>query len=102
VAEQRYNKYKAQGFEAYFVVAETGNYGQKADAAVCAAIRDEYGLTMPVLFDPDNLLGKAYGWATSPPNERNIVFGPGAQIVFIGHYTSQSTIEELIVTELAQ
>lgn len=35
----------------FFIIAET-NFGTDPDSQYCAQVRDAFGLTMPVLYDP--------------------------------------------------
>ncbi len=65
----------------YFVVKEDAN-GADPTPAYCQGIRDQYGLTMPVLMDPDNLLGQSLGYGGPKFNQWNVVLGPGVTIAF--------------------
>ncbi len=77
----------------YFVIKENPNGGTPS-AAYCQGIRDQYGLTMPVLLDPDNLLGQALGYYF-PFNDRNVLIGPDMTIT-MKQYGKLMWIEDAI------
>ena len=62
MAEPRYQKYKDQGLQAWILLSEDAN-GDSPSLEYCKGIRDQYGLTMPVLIDPDGVLPGALGYA---------------------------------------
>lgn len=84
-ADELYRGFRAGAedrFEMFFVVAENDE-GGPADAAFCRTIRDQYGLSMPVLYQPEGLFPEALG---IPPNELHIVMGPENRIRWLQHY----------------
>ncbi len=97
VAEQRYQQYKNQGFETFFYVAET-NSGQTPDANYCKAIRDQYGLTMPVLYGPLSALGSI--GISGAPNDWNVLIDKGGQLLYRKKGGGQSTVTSQIEAEL--
>ena len=50
-----WNKYREQSFDMYFVVTAPASYDVAPTQDTCAAYRDQYGLKMKVLFDPDGV-----------------------------------------------
>lgn len=84
-ADALYAEYRIgaeEDFEMFFVVAENDD-GGPADAAFCRTIRDQYGLSMPVLWQPEGLFADTLD---IPPNEFHIVMGPGNEILWLQHY----------------
>ncbi len=53
-------EYSARGVEGYFVVSADGSFNAPTQS-LCNEVRDRYGLTMPVLFDPTGALQTALG-----------------------------------------
>ena len=78
-------------FEGWMVISETSSFGRPT-AATCAAVRDRYGVHMPVLIDPDGLLQTALGVA---PNEIHVVLEQGARIRWIGHYAGDEVAAQI-------
>lgn len=97
VAEQRYQAYKDQGFQAFFYVSETPQ-GKPPDAAYCKTVRAKYGLTMPVLYGSASALG-AIG-ISLPSNDYNIVLDKGGKILYYKKGGNQSAITNLIEGQL--
>jgi hypothetical protein len=50
-----YEKYHPLGMEMYFVITSMSHTQDYPDKADCAAVKKQFGLVMPVLFDPDGL-----------------------------------------------
>lgn len=96
--EQRYQKYKDLGYQQYMVIGDAAGFGSPPTASYCKQIKQQYGLTFPVLYDPTGKLAAAYGYGAE--NERNFVFSQGSVIEFIGHYSSQSTVDAKIASIL--
>lgn len=82
-------------FEAWTVISEDSGFAP-ADAEDCAAIRDRYGLRMPVLYDPTGAFQDAFD---VPANEVHVVLRRGAVIDWKGRYAGdevESRIEAVI------
>ncbi len=73
--------------------------GGPVTAAYCQGIRDQYDLTMPVLMDPDNLLGQALGY-DAPFNHRQVVLGPVVTITLKQKGGSNAVIQAAIENAL--
>lgn len=82
----------------YFVVKETSS-GSDPSPAYCQSIRDQYGLTMPVLMDPDNLLGQALGYG-APFNHRQLVLSAGPTIILNQKGGSSAAVQAAIENAL--
>ncbi|MCA9610062.1 MAG: redoxin domain-containing protein [Myxococcales bacterium] len=96
-ANRIYDRFAAGGgFEAYLVISENSSFGEP-DADVCAAVRDRYGIHMPVLFDPGTAFEDTFGVAS---NEVQIVLRDGARIEWKGHYAGDM-VEARIEATLA-
>jgi hypothetical protein len=67
-------------FEAWILVSEDAALGQSS-AALCASVRDRYGLHMPVLFDRDAAFQTLFQVA---PNEIHLVLSDEARIERVG------------------
>jgi len=80
-ANALWERFRSQNFQAYFVIADD-NQASPPDAAYCAQIREQYGLTMPVLFDAD---GSFVNALQVPTNDVHIVFGVNNEIVHKTH-----------------
>lgn len=93
MANPRVERYADEDFAALFVVAENDLYGP-ADANVCARTRDEYGLTMPVLYDPEGKLQDAFGW--SRVNDWDIVLGRGGTVLYFQQFAPEADVEQAI------
>ncbi|MFT7578959.1 MAG: hypothetical protein ACI9MR_000621 [Myxococcota bacterium] len=61
-----------------FVVITENNSGSPPNAAYCRAIRDAFGLTMPVLYDPTGEFLSAAGLGS--PNAWGVVTSEGVVI----------------------
>ena len=90
--ENRYQMYKNQGYKQYLLInaAQSG----PPTSTYCAQVRDQYGLTFPVLYDPTGAFTNAYGFAGA--NEQNLVIKAGGEIVLNKRYASQSEVQQAI------
>ncbi len=82
----------------YFVVKETSGGGPPTQA-YSQPLRDQNGLTMPVLLDPDNLLGQALGYG-APFNHRHVVLGPGVTLSLKQKGGSNASVQAAIENAL--
>ncbi len=96
-ANRIYRAFSSESFAAWMVISEDAGFAAP-DAADCAAIRDRYGIEMPVLIDPTGALQSLLGVA---PNEVHVVLGEGARIDWVGHYAG-SMVESRIRATLAR
>ncbi len=71
----------------YLVITNTGNFGSLPDAAYCAAVRDNFGLTMPVLFDANGVFPGHTGTGTK---DEHIVLDETGTIVHTSGSQSQA------------
>ncbi len=90
-AEDLYQTYEPRGLGAFFLITETESF-EPPDASSCSAIRERYGLTMPVLYDGQGQFQEIYG---VPPNDINIVTGESCKIVLKEQYSSEQVQPEL-------
>lgn len=67
-------------FEAWILVTEDAAMGPSS-AALCASVRDRYGLHMPVLFDPEGVFEATYQVA---PNEMHLILSDEGRIERVG------------------
>ena len=70
--------------------------GSAANAGLCNAIRDEYGLTMTVVMDPTGAT-EAYG-----SNDLFMVTDAEAVITFKRRFASELAVQDAIERELAR
>ena len=97
-AEQVYQTYRAQGgndFEAWIIVTQTNTFGAP-NANHCRSVRSQYGLTMPVLYDPNGDWVRMMGIST---NHYNIVLGPENRIEYKNQsddFTWRPIIQQLL------
>lgn len=97
-ANRIYDRFAAgDDFAAVMIVSEDSGFGEP-DAADCAAIRDRYGIRMPVLFDPGTTFEDTFGVAS---NEVHVVLRDGARIEWKGHYAGDQ-VEGRIEATLAR
>lgn len=92
--EKRYQDYKAQGYKQYLLINDASGFGSKPTSTYCKQIRDMYGLTFPVLFDPTGAFTAAYGFTGS--NEQNIVLDEGGVIIYKKRYANQNEVKTVI------
>ncbi len=64
------------------MISATRDFGAPSQAT-CAEIRDRYGLTMPVLFDPTGALQTGLDIDS---NAQNVVFTRGMRIDWVGKF----------------
>ena len=74
------------------IITETADF-TAPDAAYCKTIRDQYGLQMPVLFDPSGDVLRAFN---VPTNDVHIVMQHGNKIAFKKQYTTTAAVESAI------
>lgn len=96
-ANRIYDRFTSESasFEGWMVISEDSAFAP-ADADDCAAVRDRYGIHMPVLYDPAGAFQAAFG---VPSNEVHVVLRRGAVIDWIGHYAGdevESRIESAL------
>ncbi len=91
MAEPRFQQYKDSGFNAWILLSEDAS-GDTPSLEYCKGIRDQYGLTMPVLIDPDGVLPAALGYS-APLNEWHFLLGEGAELIFKGKYPNQQQLD---------
>ena len=82
--ETRYQKYKDQNYKQYLLINEPAAFGSPPTATYCKQIRDDYGLTFPVLYDPSGTFTSTFGFAGK--NEQNLVLKQGGEIIFKDRY----------------
>lgn len=90
-AEAVYQANAERDFEAYFVVSATRDFGAPSQTT-CAEIRDRYGLTMPVLFDPTGALQTGLDIDS---NAQNVVFTRGMRIDWVGKYAESEVASRI-------
>ncbi len=66
------------GFQPVFVIADTANFSPP-NAAYCDQVTQQYGLTMPVLYDAQGLFQTRFGVAS---NSVNVVVDAEGHITF--------------------
>jgi peroxiredoxin len=99
--QARYDKYKAQGYFSYLVIGQD-EQSNPPTSTYCKKVRDQYKLTIPVLYDAKGDLAKAYGYAGQAPNERNLILAQGGKVVLVKQYAVQSAVQATIESELAK
>jgi len=82
--ENLWQRYRDQGLQALVVVSADASYDAPT-AELCAEVKERYGLTMPVLYDPTGALQSGLD---VPSNAVDVVFSPGVQIAWKGRYDS--------------
>jgi len=86
-----FNKYKNEGLTMWFVITSTES-GQPPTAETCRAYRDQYGLEMTVLFDPDSVTESALDML---PNSDDMVLSQGNHIELNGSWATE-TVENVL------
>ncbi|MEM9068397.1 MAG: redoxin domain-containing protein [Myxococcota bacterium] len=89
--ERLWQEYAAQGVAGYFVISTDADFNP-ATQELCTEVRDRYGLSMPVLFDPDANLQSALGIGR---NAWNIILGEGMEIRWKARYSDRMVPERL-------
>lgn len=89
-------EFAAEGFASYFVISQTQTFDEP-DADYCAGIRDQFGLTMPVLFDPDHAMPAAVG---TPYFDIDIVLGADNELLFAKQHASRDEVRVVIRSRL--
>ena len=72
----------------YFVVNQNASFGS-ADEVYCSGIRDEFGLTMPVLYDPTGGFPTAMGMRA---NDSSVIIDGAFVVVESGQYRTPSSV----------
>lgn len=90
-----YQDYKDQGFQAYIVLLEDAT-GAPADANLCATIREQNGLTMPVLYDPDGAVPYTLNLIGGPANDYSIIVDEGGILMSKKKGLSKQLLEQEI------
>ena len=72
-----YEKYRDQGLQLAFVVVQNGQ-GDPATATYCKKVRDKFGYTFPMAYDPDGRFPKAISYNTNV----HVLMTPDLEIVF--------------------
>jgi hypothetical protein len=85
------------GFAPFLLITEDAQYGAP-DAAYCAAVRAQYGLEVPVLYDPNRATQQALAVRS---NHVHLVFGRGNVIAFKGQYSAPDDVAAVIDALLA-
>ncbi|MFT6399214.1 MAG: peroxiredoxin [Bradymonadia bacterium] len=98
IANEFAAEFASDGFATYFVVSETQTFDEP-DADYCSGIRDRFGLTMPVLFDPDQAMPAAAGM---PHFDIDIVLGADNELLFAKQHASREEVREVILSRLPQ
>lgn len=80
--ESIWQSYRDQGLSGVVVVTADASYDAPT-AELCAEVRDRYGLTMPVLFDPTGALPSGLDVRS---NAVNVLFSEGMRIEWKGRY----------------
>jgi hypothetical protein len=83
--------FSPRGVEGYVVISETDSSGPPT-LAYCRQVREAFGLTMPVLIDPEGLLQRQYD---APSNSYSVVMGEGNVIRWRAQYA-----EDLLPAQL--
>lgn len=78
---------------AIFVISQTHLF-QPPTAQYCKQIQAQYGLTMPVLYDPSGALKSTFGW--SSVNDQSVVWTLGGELVFKSKYANQNTVDTIL------
>jgi len=86
--ESIWQTYREQGLAGAVVITADASYDAPT-AELCAAVRDRYGLTLPVLFDPTGALPSGLDVA---PNAVNVLFTEGVRVEWKGRY-QESEVE---------
>ena len=81
-AESIYQARAGEDLAAFFVIAENDSFGAPT-AELCAAIRERYGLTMTVLYDPTQSFSETLG---VPVNDFHLVMTRGNVVHWTGRY----------------
>lgn len=76
----------------FVIVSATENFGPP-DAASCRAIRDQYALPVPVLYDAEGRFAATFG---VPQNDMAFVTGPDGTLQFKAHYSSRAQKEQAL------
>lgn len=89
--ENIWQAHRDQGLQALVVVSADASYDAPT-AELCAEVKDRYGLTMPVLYDPTGALQEGLDVAS---NAVDVVFSPGVRIEWKGRYDSAQVDDQI-------
>lgn len=95
--EQRWKKHESQAYTQWIVVSEAG-FGEPPTAAYCKQIREKFGFTFPVVYDPSGALHTALGLTSK--NDWSIVLGAGATLKLVAKYADQAGAVEPLLEDL--
>jgi len=95
-AQRLYERHQPDGLEAYIVIAANADYGAP-DAELCAAVRERYGFTMPVLYDSTGVFASTLD---VPTNDYNLIMSRGMRMVYEARY-DDSTVEAELAAAFA-
>ncbi len=91
-ADAFFTEFRDRGLASYLVITQTPEFGVP-NAGYCAGVRDHFGLSMPVLYDPDLALPAALGTGN---NAVHLVLGPGNVIAHKDQYGTLSDVREVV------
>ncbi|MAQ18129.1 MAG: hypothetical protein CMN30_25450 [Sandaracinus sp.] len=80
--ERLWQTYAPMGVQGYVVVSADDSHGAPT-AELCAEVRDRYGFTIPVLYDPTGALQSGLDVSS---NAVNLLFTEGMRIAWKGRY----------------
>ncbi|MCB9535349.1 MAG: TlpA family protein disulfide reductase [Myxococcales bacterium] len=89
--------YADEDLAVYLVISADANFGAP-DAADCRAIREQYGLQIPVLYDPNGDFQRVFG---VPDNDVHVVLDGDGTITLKEHYASEAEVYDAIDAALA-
>ena len=86
--EGLYGEFADTDLQAVVIISQTSSFGPP-DEAFCASVRREYGLEIPVLFDPQGALRQALD---VPANDINVLLDASGQIAFKRQYAGVDAV----------
>ncbi|MFT5430628.1 MAG: hypothetical protein ACI9OJ_001304 [Myxococcota bacterium] len=93
LVEQRKTARSSQSY-ASWVVAVEDELGGPATANTCKSVRDEFRLTVKVLYDPVGRLEEAVQWETD--DNRDVVFGRGMVLRYKGETRVPEEVDKVL------
>ncbi len=97
VAEQRWAALKDDDFGFFFVVTANAAFGPPSAGDCQKAVLD-FGLTMPVLYDPTGAIMEALELPSD--NDQSLVFAEGMTLKLVSKYADQADVQAVIDTLL--
>jgi thiol-disulfide isomerase/thioredoxin len=88
----QFNDAPPNAFAGFVLVTETANY-ERPDAAYCAEVRAQYGLEVPVLYEPTGETQRALGVSN---NDVHVVLARGNVVTFKKQYTTPEDVAAAI------